>query len=37
MISGVEPKYVDNILEELGLRDLKITTELKWEKDKDGE
>ena len=37
VIFGVEPKYVDNILEELGLCDLKGTTELKWEKDKEGE
>ena len=37
VIFGVEPKYVDNILEELGLRDLKGATELKWEKEKETE
>ena len=31
IIFGVEPKYVDNILQELRLRDLKGANELKWE------
>ena len=32
-IFGVVPTYVDNILEENGIKDLKGTTEIKWKKD----
>ena len=34
VIFGVDPKYVQNIMDEMGLKDLKGVTELKWEKDK---
>ncbi len=37
VIFGGEPKYVGNILEEIGLRDLKRTIGLKWETEKEGE
>ena len=37
VIFGVDPKYVENILEEIGLRDLKGVMELKCERDKNGE
>ena len=37
VIFGVDPKYVDSILEDAGLKDLKGTTEMKWEKEKDEE
>ena len=35
VIFGVDPKYVQSIMDEMGLKDLKGVTELKWEKDKD--
>ena len=37
IVFGVDSKYVDGILEDNGLQDLKGSTELKWEKAKDDE